>query len=52
MTPDQYATLLRMEAKLDSLIAALAEDEDDEEPSITLDGERAGGERDQNQSLG
>lgn len=51
MTPEQYETLLRVERKLDALIAALA-DEDEEPPSRTLDGEIAGGERDQGMSLG
>lgn len=41
----------RIEAKLDALIAALAEDEA-EEPGRTLDGDLFGGERDQTQSLG
>lgn len=40
----------RIEAKLDALIAALAEDEE-QEPSTTLDGDEAGGERDTNQPL-
>lgn len=45
--------LARIEAKLDTLISALAEDaqEDDGEPALTLDGQHAGGERDQSQSL-
>ncbi|WP_153066165.1 hypothetical protein [Xanthomonas campestris] len=42
----------RIEAKLDVLIAALAEDgEEREEPARTLDGELAGGERDQSMGL-
>ena len=41
----------RIEAKLDALIAALAEDEP-EKPGRTLDGDLFGGERDQTQSLG
>lgn len=45
------ATLARVEAKLDTLIAALAEDETDE-PNIGLDGDLFPGERDQSQSLG
>lgn len=42
--------LERIEQKLDILIAALAEDEGDE-PGQTLDGDAAGGERDQSQGL-
>ena len=38
-----------LERKLDTLIAALAEDED--EPALTLDGDLMPGERDQTQSL-
>ena len=40
----------RIERKLDTLIAALA-DEDDEPEQRTLDGEPAGRERDQSQGL-
>jgi hypothetical protein len=40
----------RIEAKLDTLIAALAED-DEQEPSTTLDGDEAGSERDTTQPL-
>ncbi|MGP1666978.1 MAG: hypothetical protein ACTS5I_13910 [Rhodanobacter sp.] len=44
----------RIEAKLDALIAALAEEDgdDEQEPAHTLDGLAVGFERDQNQSLG
>jgi hypothetical protein len=45
------AALQRLESKVDALIAALAEDEDDK-PNISLDGEPFPGERDQSQSLG
>lgn len=39
--------LARIEAKLDVLIEALAgEQEDEQEPAITLDGAEAGGARD------
>lgn len=42
----------RIEAKLDVLIAALADDDEEhEEPARTLDGELAGGERDQSMGL-
>jgi hypothetical protein len=41
----------RIEAKLDALIAALADDGDEDAPQLTLDGLDAGGERDQGQSL-
>lgn len=45
--------LIRIEEKLDALIAALAsEDEGEELESLTLDGEQAGGDRDTTQSLG
>ncbi len=44
------AHLERIEAKLDALIAALAEDEDP--PGTTLDGDPSGAERDATQSLG
>lgn len=40
----------RIEAKLDSLIAALA-DEQDEKPQVDLDGNPVPGERDQSQAL-
>ena len=39
-----------LERKLDTLIAALAEDED--EPALTLDGDLMPGERDQSRGLG
>ena len=39
------ATLARIEAKLDVLIAALAADEEPAAPAFTLDGEPAGRER-------
>jgi hypothetical protein len=46
------AAILRVEAKLDKLLAALAEDEDEEEaPNTSLDGTTFPGERDQTQSL-
>jgi hypothetical protein len=45
------ATLIRLEAKLDTLIAALAEDEP-EEPNLSLDGDLFPGSRDQSQGLG
>lgn len=48
---DLHATAARIEAKLDRLIEALAADEEPE-PERTLDGEIAGGEREQGQSLG
>lgn len=43
--------LARIEAKLDTLLQALAESDEDE-PSITLDGDIVGAERDRTQSLG
>ncbi|MEB1026006.1 hypothetical protein VDP41_06115 [Xanthomonas campestris pv. campestris] len=50
---DMAARLARIEEKLDALLAALAEDteQDEEEPARTLDGDLAGGERDQSMSL-
>lgn len=60
MQPEKIAeTLTRIEAKLDKvdealciLLAALAEDADDEEaPQLTLDGTAAGATRDATQSL-
>ena len=44
MTGEQLEVLLRIEAKLDTLIAALASDEDDE-PQYSLDGDLVPGER-------
>jgi hypothetical protein len=46
-----YATLMRVEEKLDRLIAALAQDEPQPEPNRTLDGDLSGEERDQTQAL-
>ena len=52
MTEADRAQLARIEAKLDTLIAALAEDED-EQPELTdLEGRQFGGERNQDESLG
>lgn len=42
----------RIERKLDTLIKALAEEEDQQEPASTLEGLPAGQERDQTQGLG
>jgi hypothetical protein len=44
MTVEQFAMLQRIEAKLDTLLAMLA-DEEEGEPARTLDGEPDGGER-------
>lgn len=42
----------RIEAKLDALLEALADEgEEIEQPELTLDGERVGGERDDSQPL-
>lgn len=41
----------RIEAKLDALIEALAEDDAQEDPAFDLEGQPLGGERDQNQEL-
>lgn len=46
------ATIGAVDAKLDALIQALADEEDDDPPQLTLDGDYAGGARDQGQSLG
>lgn len=48
---DIDARLARIEQKLDTLIAALAE-EGEAEPQRSLDGELGGRERDQTQGLG
>lgn len=45
------ARLARIEAKIDMLIAALAADEDDAGPLMTLDGAVVGRERDQDATL-
>lgn len=45
MTDEQIEVLLRIEAKLDTLIAALASDDDDDEPQYSLDGDLVPGER-------
>lgn len=53
---DDRAQADRIEQKLDALIAALADEQDDQEGQhhlVTLDGETiAAGDRDQTQSLG
>lgn len=42
----------RIEAKLDALLEALADEgEEMDQPELTLDGERVGGERDDSQPL-
>lgn len=41
-----------IEAKLDAIVQALTEDDDEDQMPLTLDGEPAGAERDQSQSLG
>lgn len=50
---DQFQEIVerldRIESMLAVLVNSLAEDED--EPQLTLDGQPAGGERDQSQSL-
>lgn len=52
MTEADRAQLARIEAKLDVLIAALAEEEEPEPPPLVdLDGHPAGAERDQTQTL-
>ncbi|MBV6782087.1 hypothetical protein KWH04_15865 [Xanthomonas campestris pv. trichodesmae] len=50
---DMTARLARIEEKLDALLAALAEEteQDQDEPARTLDGDLAGGERDQSMGL-
>ena len=50
MTDEQFAVLLRVEHKLDLLLAAPAKDEEDAE-SLTLDGFENGRERDAGQPL-
>jgi hypothetical protein len=41
------AAMKRIERKLDQLLAALAEEADDDEPELTLDGQPAGATRQQ-----
>ena len=43
--------LKRIEAKLDILIAALAAEDEHDEPNVSLDGQLFPGERDQSQAL-
>ena len=45
------AQLDRIEAKLDALLEALAEEEDEGEPELSLDGEYFGGARDKGLEL-
>ncbi|MCC2632170.1 MAG: hypothetical protein K0S48_56 [Ramlibacter sp.] len=51
MTEDDRAQLDRIERKLDSLIAALAADEEDQPELEDLEGRQFGGERVGTQSL-
>jgi len=52
MDSEMMAALARIEAKLDALLEALAEeDEGEQQPAMTLDGQPTGGERDQGQAL-
>lgn len=52
MPPEDIAARLdRIERKLDTLIAALAEDEEGEQPGSDLEGNPIPRERDQSQSL-
>lgn len=48
---EDRAQLTRIERKLDTLIAALAADEEQEPELSDLEGQTFGGERDQGQSL-
>lgn len=41
----------RIEAKLDALLDALAEDDDEQEAGVDLDGNAVGGERDEGETL-
>lgn len=50
MTVEQFAMLQRIEAKLDKLLVALAE-EDEEQPARSFDGDELPGDRDQGQPL-
>lgn len=50
---ENESQLDRIERKLDALLAALASEQDEEgPPERTLDGDAAGADRDQGQSLG
>lgn len=46
-----FAGLQRIERKLDTLIAALAADEEQEDQTVDLEGQQFGGARDGTQSL-
>lgn len=48
---DLIASLERIEVKLGMLLLALVDDEDDESPDLTLDGEPTGGARDEGTPL-
>lgn len=52
MTDEDRAMLREINRKLDTLIAALASDEDEEPQLSDLEGREFGGERHQNESLG
>ncbi len=52
MSHQEPTQLDRIEAKLDALIEALADEgEEIEQPELTLDGDMVGGERDDSQPL-
>jgi hypothetical protein len=52
LEPSEPTQLDRIEAKLDALLDALADEgEEMEQPELTLDGEAVGGERDDTQPL-
>lgn len=52
MNEDDSQRLVRIERKLDVLIAALAADEEQEPDLLDLEGQTFGGERDDRESLG
>lgn len=51
MSDETLAVLQRIEAKLDLLIVALAEDQEADAPQLTLDGAPAGAPRAEGQAL-
>jgi hypothetical protein len=51
MSKEMVEALRRIERKLDALIMALAEEDDEDQPLTTLDGEPVMGERNQDAPL-
>jgi len=51
LEPSEPTQLDRIEAKLDALLEALADEGEEDQQELTLDGEAVGGERDDTQPL-